>query len=317
LLSASTPSRRHDLKGCAPKHQNTKTPKHQNTENRTPDVFIWLARQTARQAGHHPNKKPFRNKKTLSPISYICIMNIKKERTAAPKPFYFKQFAIQQIENVMKVGTDGVLLGAWVDTNGAQTILDIGTGTGMIAIMCAQKNAEATIDAVDIEESAYLLAAENMAACPWNNRLHAFHGSVQDFARIRDISYDLIVSNPPFFTGGTFSNNEERNQMRHTVKLPSGELLQAVRRLLTKTGRFCVVLPYLEGLRFREQAPQYGLFCTRQTNVFPTPEKGIERLLLQFERTEKSMTTDQLILENNNKYTTEAAALTNAFYLFL
>jgi tRNA1Val (adenine37-N6)-methyltransferase len=244
-------------------------------------------------------------------------MNIKKERTAEAKPFSFKQFAVQQSDNVMKVGTDGVLLGAWVDTESAKTILDIGTGTGMIAIMCAQKNAEATIDAVEIEESAYLLATENMAACPWHNRLKVFHASIQDFALVRDIQYDLIVSNPPFFTGGTFSQNEERNQMRHTIKLPSGELLQAVRRLLTKTGRFCVILPYLEGLRFQEQAIQYGFFCTHQTNVIPTPEKGIERLLLQFERMGKEMITDQLILEDNNAYTEEAAALTRAFYLYL
>lgn len=241
-------------------------------------------------------------------------MNIDKQELTKARPFHFKQFVLAQSPSVMKVGTDGILLGAWVDTNNAETILDIGTGTGMIAIMSAQKNDSAKIDAVDIEEEAYKLASLNTHACKWKDRLKVFHGSIQEFSKGRDIQYDLIVSNPPFFTGGTFSENDGRNQMRHTVKLPNGELLQAVRRLLKKGGRFCVVLPYIEGLRFKEQAGNYGFYCTKKTDVFPTPEKEIERLLLQFELTEEPMITDQLIVENNNTYTDDFIALTKAFY---
>lgn len=241
-------------------------------------------------------------------------MNIDKQELTKARPFHFKQFILAQSTGVMKVGTDGILLGAWVDTSDKATILDIGTGTGMIAIMCAQKNDSAKIDAVDIEEEAYKLASLNTQACKWNSRLEVFHGAIQEFSKVRDTQYDLIVSNPPFFTGGTFSKSNDRNQMRHTVKLPNGELLQAVRRLLKKDGRFCVILPYIEGLRFKEQAENYGFYCTKKTEVYPTPEKEIERLLLQFELTENPMETDQLIVENNNTYTADFVALTKEFY---
>ena len=244
-------------------------------------------------------------------------MNTEKKVTIKEKPFNFKHFAIEQEGDVMKVGTDGILLGAWLDTTKAKSILDIGTGTGMIAIMCAQKNQEAKIDAVDIEEAAYRLATHNVKQSPWAKRMEVFHSSVQDFAATTDREYDLIVSNPPFFTGGTFSKNKDRNQMRHTIKLPNGELLQAARRLMSWEGRFCVILPYIEGLRFQEQAAQYGLYCSRQTEVIPTPEKPIERLLMQFERTKKEMETDQLIVEEDRKYTKAFVELTKDFYLGL
>ncbi len=241
-------------------------------------------------------------------------MNVKKEINQKEKPFHFKQFVIEQKAGVMKVGTDGILLGAWVNVKHAKHILDIGTGSGMVALMCAQKNQEARIDAVDIEEAAYNLATQNTASSSWQDRMEVFHGSVQEFSTVRDIQYDLIVTNPPFFTGGTFSKDTDRNQMRHTIKLPNGELLQAVRRLMTRNGRFCVILPYLEGLRFKEQAEQYGFHCTRKTEVFPTPAKGIERLLLQFEFAEKPLEADQLIVEENKTYTEAFVNLTKAFY---
>lgn len=241
-------------------------------------------------------------------------MNTKKEKRTGDLPFHFKQFVIEQKAGVMKVGTDGILLGAWINASEANHILDIGTGSGMIALMCAQKNQEAKIDAVDIEEAAFKLATKNTAASIWKDRMEVFHASIQEFSKVRDIKYDLIVTNPPFFTGGTFSKDADRNQMRHTIKLPNGELLQVVRRLMKRTGRFCVILPYLEGLRFKEQAEQYGFFCTRKTEVFPTPTKGIERLLLQFEFSEKTLEEGQLIVEENQQYTEDFVNLTKAFY---
>ncbi|MFK7810807.1 MAG: tRNA1(Val) (adenine(37)-N6)-methyltransferase, partial [Saprospiraceae bacterium] len=241
-------------------------------------------------------------------------MKMNEQKIVEEKPFYFKEFVLQQKADVMKVGTDGILLGAWVDTTDAKHILDIGTGTGMIAVMCAQKNKKAKVDAVDIEEAAYKLASLNTKACEWSERLGVFHGSIQEFSKVRDIKYDLIVSNPPFFTGGTFSQNSDRNHMRHTIKLPNGELLQAVRRLLIRDGRFCVILPYLEGLRFKEQAEQYGFFCTRKTAVRPTPNKEIERLLLEFRFIDNPTQEEELIVENNNMYTDAFVCLTKAFY---
>lgn len=241
-------------------------------------------------------------------------MNTKKEINQEEKSFHFKQFVVKQKTGVMKVGTDGILLGAWVNVTDAKHILDIGTGSGMVALMCAQKNQEAKIDAVDIEEAAYKMASKNTAASVWKDRMEVFHGSVQEFSKVRDIQYDVIVTNPPFFTGGTFSKDADRNQMRHTIKLPNGELLQAVRRLMKRSGRFCVILPYLEGLRFKEQAEQYGFYCTRKTEVFPTPTKGIERLLLQFEFIENPLESDQLIIEENKTYTEAFVGLTKTFY---
>ncbi len=235
------------------------------------------------------------------------------------KPFYFKQFVIHQERCTMKIGTDGVLLGAWVDVSGVATALDIGTGTGVIAIMLAQRNQVAQIHAVEVDQNAFEQAAENMANTPWYARLTVFHQAVQQYATSTDNKYDLIVSNPPFFTGGTFSQYQEKNSVRHTVKLPHGDLLSAVRTLLRDTGRFCVVLPYIEGLRFEELAKHYNLYCTKITEVHPKKEKPIERLLMQFEKEEKPQEKTQLIIQHDNahEWTESYKALTGAFYLYM
>jgi len=132
---------------------------------------------------------------------------------------------------------------------------------------------------------------------------------------VTDHRYDLIVSNPPFFSGGTFSANEDRNSVRHTVKLPNGDLLMAARKLLNKDGRFCVILPYIEGLRFQEQAEQYGFYCTKMTEIVPKHGRPVERLVLQFEQTAKALVEDELIVhEDDGSYTAAYIELTKAFY---
>lgn len=239
-------------------------------------------------------------------------MKIEKEQT-----FKFKQFEIRQDKCSMKIGTDGVLLGAWVDVEGAEHILDIGTGSGVIGIMLGQRNTYAHIHGVEIDELSFEQTQENMAKCPWADRLSAFHTSVQDFAKARKGPYDLIVSNPPFFSGGTFSFKQDRNSVRHTVKLPHGDLLSAVRTLLSEKGRFALVLPLIEGLRFKELAERYSLYCHRITEVKPKVEKPIERLLMEFGRAPKDLKKDELIIqyEGRNEWTEEYIALTKAFYL--
>ncbi len=216
----------------------------------------------------------------------------------------------------MKVGTDGVLLGAWADVTDAQHILDIGAGTGVIAIMLAQRSEDSLIHAVEIDTDAFEQAAENMKNCPWSERLQAFHASIQDFANTAQARYDLIVSNPPFFSGGTFSNSQDKNSVRHTVKLPHGDLLMAARKLLSLNGKFCAVLPSMEGLRFREMASSYNLYCTKLTEVKPKPEKPVERLLLQFERQVKPLQKNTLTIhpDTDSTWTQEYAELTGAFY---
>jgi tRNA1Val (adenine37-N6)-methyltransferase len=233
------------------------------------------------------------------------------------KPFQFKQFVIHQDRCTMKVGTDGVLLGAWADVTGVRKVLDIGAGTGVIAVMLGQRTESAEVHAVEIDKDSFCQARENMAAAPWGERLRVLHVSIQEYMRGAEDRYDLIVSNPPFFSGGTFSNNQDRNSVRHTVKLPHGDLLTAVRTLLEEKGRFCVILPFLEGLRFEELARTYKLYCTRKMEVKPKEEKPTERLLLQFERQEKEQLRETLVIqkEERNDWTEEYMALTGDFYL--
>lgn len=242
-----------------------------------------------------------------------------KEKNTESKPFTFKQFKIHQDKCAMKVGTDGVLLGAWADTEGANSILDIGTGTGVIAIMLAQKteSKDVLVHAVEIDDAAVEQARDNMANAPFASRLSVFHDSIQEFAKTHTIKYDLVVSNPPFFTGGTLSSNGDKTNVRHTVKLPHGDLLNATRELLEKNGRFCVILPLIEGLRFIEIARSYGFYLTRRSDVRPKQDKGIERLLLQFELSNRTFSHDELIIQNSRDerdYTEGYRELTKDFY---
>lgn len=247
-----------------------------------------------------------------------------QEKKGVSKPFTFKQFKIEQDRCAMKVGTDGVLLGAWADVAQAKKILDIGSGTGIIAIMLAQRTDQNTsenspnfVHAIEIDDAAFLQSQENMQISPFADRLSAFHNSIQDFAKTTDTRYDLIVSNPPFFTGGTFSSNQDKTNVRHTVKLPHGDLLHATRHLLDKEGKFCVILPLIEGLRFVEIARTYGFYLTKMTEVLTLANKPVERLLLQFEVHPKPLFKDELIIQNSdtrNDYTEGYKNLTKDFY---
>jgi tRNA1Val (adenine37-N6)-methyltransferase len=242
----------------------------------------------------------------------------KKElKSKSSSIFRFKQFEIDQNGCTMKVGTDGVLLGAWAGVQEVKDVLDIGAGTGVIAIMLAQRKSDAIVDAVEIDESACRTAERNMRNSPFSSRLNSFKKPIQDYAKLTRKEYDLIVCNPPFFTGGTLSAQTSRNEVRHTIKLPNGELLSCVQRLLRKDGKFCVVLPFIEGLRFKELARNYNLYCTKVTQVKSKKEKPIERLLLQFQKVNQLEETNELIIqfEKRNDFTPEYIALTRAFYL--
>jgi tRNA1Val (adenine37-N6)-methyltransferase len=238
-----------------------------------------------------------------------------QENKAAP--FYFKEFVIHQDKCKMKVGTDGVLLGAWAEAQGVRSVLDVGAGSGLIAIMLAQRILDAHIDCVEIDQPSYEQAMDNIARSPWSDRLRAIHAPVQEYARQAGQKYDLIVSNPPFFSGGTFSSKDDRASVRHTVKLPHGDLLGAVRTLLAPEGRFCAILPYIEGLRFEELARNYNLYCTKLTEVLTKANKPVERLLIQFERQPKTLERSRLVIqkEQDGDWTEEYTALTGAFYI--
>lgn len=233
--------------------------------------------------------------------------------------FRFKQFNVQHQKSSMKIGTDGVLLGAWAHVSDAKMALDIGTGTGVIALMMAQRNSDLIIDAVEIDAASSEEALENVKSSDWSNRIYIHNTSVQEFAKEPDNrnKYDLIVSNPPFYTGGTLSENMSRNEVRHTKKLSHNELLMAVKKMLKSEGLFEMVLPYLEGLRFIELAEDYGLFLVQKTEVRPTKESEIKRLLLSFSPHSKKLIEDSLIIqhEERNNWTEEYWELVGDFYL--
>ena len=186
----------------------------------------------------------------------------------------------------MKVGTDGVLLGAWTTVSQATQILDIGTGTGIIALMAAQKNKKANIIGIEIDPSAAEEAQINVSNSPWQKKITIINQSIQDYANESNQKFDCIISNPPFFTGGTLSTSQDKKSVRHTVKLSHNALLSAVRTLLNESGRFSVVLPYIEGLRFIEMAQTYNMYPIKMTEVYPDQSKKLERLLISFGKKE-------------------------------
>ena len=235
--------------------------------------------------------------------------------------FRFKEFEIIQDNCTMKVNTDGVLLGAWSDISGKKSALDIGLGTGIIALMIAQKNKEIIVTGVEIDQKSHQIAAMNMQNSPFKDRLGSVNSSIQEFASTTNSKFDLIVSNPPFFSGGTFSSNENKAMVRHTVKLPHIDLLQSVNRLILPNGHFDLILPYLEGLRFVELAIKSRLFPHKIIEVRPRQNNPIERLLIRLSPVPiKSVYRDELIIHNGwgpNEYSNEFVKLTKDFYLFL
>lgn len=219
----------------------------------------------------------------------------------------------------MKVGTDGVLLGAWTPCNHAASILDVGTGTGLIALMMAQKCPLADIDAIDIDAVAYRQANENFEYSPWPSRLHAYHESLQDLAARGEKQYDLIVSNPPYFMDAHPAPSEARNVARHMDEtLSIAELCDGVRKLLAPNGRFCVIFPFREGMRFLEHAETNGLFANKLTKVKTKVEKQEKRLMMEFELTRKDLIEDELVIQEEDlSFTQQYIDLTRDFYLGL
>ncbi|MFN0013827.1 MAG: tRNA1(Val) (adenine(37)-N6)-methyltransferase [Saprospiraceae bacterium] len=235
------------------------------------------------------------------------------------EPFQFKRFLVEQHAGVFPVGTDGILLGAWAETDDAINVLDIGTGTGLLALMLAQRleaAPSARVRAVDLLPESCVCARHNFARSPWADRLELFEQSVQSFAENTARQYDLIVSNPPFFSGTTTSPDERRSFSRNDVALDSSDLVDSVRRLLLPNGRFCAVLPIREGQLFLESAALTGLYCTRMTHVRSRLDKPVERLLLQLEPDPYRFERTELIIQApGGGPSTDFRALTEAFYL--
>ncbi len=217
----------------------------------------------------------------------------------------------------MKVGTDAVLLGSWVLPNGSREILDIGTGTGVVALMLAQKTL-AKIDAIDIDENACLQAQQNIFESKFSGQLQVIHSSWQEFSKVNTKKYNLIVTNPPYFEQSLKSSDEQRSFARHADVLPFEELIDGVIKLLDDKGKFCLILPTLEAEKFKDLAKKKGLFLSKLLRVKSKINKELDkRHLMQFEFTpsEFSEQTIAIELEERHHYTDEYKALTKDYYL--
>ena len=232
--------------------------------------------------------------------------------------FQFKQFSIEQDRCAMKIGTDGVLLGAWAPiANNPYSILDIGTGTGIIALMLAQRSQAQQIDALEIDEEAYEQATDNFENSPWNDRLFCFHAGLDEFIEEPEDEYDLIVSNPPFHPEDYKSNDEQRDLARFQDAMPFDDLMEAADLLLSENGIFAAIIPFKEEEKFMALAYEYELYPVKITRVKGTPTTEIKRSLLAFSRNQKTeFPVDELIIETaRHQYTPEYIELTKAFYL--
>ena len=228
--------------------------------------------------------------------------------------FQFKQFIIQQDLCAMKVGTDGVLLGAWVRKKEGN-LLDIGSGTGVITIMMAQRHPNTFIDAIDIDKNAYLQTLENVKQSKWENKIKVFHTALQKFNP--PLKYDNIITNPPYFNNSTKAPKDARNIARHTDSLSYLELIAATKRLLKTNGTFSIILPTQEALLFKKEAQKHQLYLNRECLVKPKPSKAVKRILMEFSFCEKKLQIEELAIETEkrHRYTKEYINLTQDFYL--
>jgi len=236
----------------------------------------------------------------------------------ANQHFSFKQFTIYQHLCAMKVGTDGVLLGAWANTENTKRILDIGTGTGLIALMLAQRT-NAQIDAIDIDNDAVLQALDNVKNSPWCERINVYKTALQDFRLNETEKYDLIVSNPPYFNNSLKAPKANRTIARHTASLTHVDLLEHSKRLMTENGIICLILPVNEGLKIIDLGLNNGLFCNKMVYVHPTPNSKPIRLLLELSKIKNKTSIDSIEIETNvrHEYSSDFNKLVRGFYLKL
>nr|WP_319536215.1 methyltransferase [uncultured Vibrio sp.] len=237
-------------------------------------------------------------------------MNDEKFKT---KSFKFKRFFIEGGESGMPVSTDGVMLGAWIESPADAEILDIGTGTGLLALMCAQRFSQAQITALDIEATAITAAWNNFAHSPWQARLCVLHTDVLSFTPAR--LFQRIICNPPYFNSGEQSKQSQRATARHTDSLRHDALLHCCYQLLEEDGKASFVLPITEGEQFIELALQQGWYLSRLCRVQPSEKKPVHRLLFELAKQSCETLESHLIIHSSDGYSDNFVQLTREFYL--
>lgn len=229
--------------------------------------------------------------------------------------FSFKQFTVYQDKSAFKVGTDGVLLGACADITGVRSILDIGSGTGLISIMLAQR-CDAAITAIEHDDESFIQTCENIESCKWHNRINVEHTRLQDFNPTKG-KFDLIVTNPPYFSDSLKNPDLRKSVARHNDSLTSRDILEGVLKSMKEDGRLQLILPYNEGNVFIAEASEYGLFCNSILKIKPLPTADIRRLIITFSKVRNNPVVRFLTIEHGKRheYTEEYINLTKDFYL--
>jgi len=234
------------------------------------------------------------------------------------QPFRFKQFSITDEHSAMKVGTDAVLLGALVQAGNALSILDIGTGSGILALMLAQKS-NAEIDGIDIHEASCKDAEKNFSESAWKTRLRVYHTSLNELAKRSRKKFDLIVTNPPFFNYCLKPPSFDKILAKHSAGMSHSELLQGVRKLLKDTGQFWVILPFTEGKVFLDLAESCSLYMNKEILIRPKSGKPVNRTVMEFRWTKPIHTqcTEVSIRNEYGSYHEDYMRLTEGYYLHL
>jgi len=228
--------------------------------------------------------------------------------------FQFKKFTISQNLCAMKVGTDGVLIGAWSNIKKGN-VLDIGCGTGLISLMICQREQNILVDAIDIDENAIIQTRENIQNSPWKGKIKAHQVKLQNFNSKKQ--YNLIITNPPYFTTSTNATNEQRNLARHNSSLTFSEIVLFVCKNLDKDGILTLILPVNEAIIFEKEAIKNHLFLNRKCTVKPNPNKITKRVLMEFSFQKNPLIIENITIETlkRHHYTKDYINLTRDFYL--
>ena len=230
-------------------------------------------------------------------------------------PFRFKQFSVYHHESTMKVGTDSVLLGAWTDVRAAERILDVGTGSGVIALMLAQRS-KAMVHGIDIDEPSVRQAKQNAANTPWSNRISIHCQDIKTYHAKK--GYDVIVSNPPYFQAGMLPDDTARSQARHSHRLDHRALIHHSHRLLTAKGKLSIILPRNEGSAIIHLAKEAGFYLQRKLKFKAKVYTPVERLLLEFVSIKTITREEELVhYDHQDQWTKDYIHLTKDFYLKL